>query len=990
MLKSDQTLRLLFAFVSIVILSTGLQKVKAQGIQTDARLGHTAMPAFGRDTGITHIEFMPYILDEDESILFGDLRGFMTNEGNVGGNIGTGYRFLEPNDILMIGVNGNYGFDQSLEKIYQQMSFGLEGSTRFGRLTSNFYAPVGEDEKVLQSSTGNVRMQGNQIVLDTVDTIGVAMKGVDVNLGFYMPGEFADERNMEAIVSWYHFEGSNVENIDGVKFHVQGDITPYLQTQFAISNDDTFGTNVTLGMSFRFGNNDVPDNRLDRQFRRFNDSNYNVIVSKRSEFGTAIPLINPITNNAYVVQNIQNTGVPAPSTIMSIAAQDGTAENPFDTIAEAQTAGGDIFYLREGSSFNESIVLQDGQKLFGEGSAFSIDTVNYGTVSMDANASAAPVTINASLNNPAITLADNTSIAGLTLNPAAGSTSGDLIVANGIDNFRIENVTLNDATESGLVIDSSTNGYVNNLTINDSQGDGVKILNHDGYMRLDNVKVEGAEGNGVLLSGGHGQTVFGGDLTLLNNQGSGLLVEDFDLITTVDDQGTVDTSDDVETDVYGFAAVENLILQGATGSKGVELVDNTGLIDIYTMDIQTTNGTGIESRNSDFVRIRDGSVSSVNAPAIDVEDSAVDIRPDTISADGGMYGIRMVRTTGTVMAKGGFEEDSGGTIQNTDTAIYVEDSGSAGFQFGNFVDNTHVAVLRNAEVLDIISSKFTGTTSTIVDAENVKLFALTNNMFEGNSTTMGTAVNYVVDETGGYVARMVRNTIVDSPKIFFNAQTMPGGESASLDFNFSENSVDLSQALGIGAKMDWTGPVNANIVSNFVTGDAANQKAFQFLTGDSAELGTFTFSQNILGFTEQNATAIEVLSQSTLDLAVFNNAIEFRGIDSVGVRTSASRTSTLILSNNFIDDYAGGATGILFPSIHDGSTITLDANEINLQRFSTFVDRGIILSNVTGTDDPFVTLVSNLNNTINGATTAVFVPANSTTGRLVINGQVFE
>ncbi|MBV11434.1 inverse autotransporter beta domain-containing protein [Rubinisphaera sp.] len=987
MLKSDSTLRLLLAFALISLLPSSLQPAQAQGIQTDARLGHTAMPAFGRETGITHFEFMPYILDEDESIFYGDLRGFITNEGNVGGNIGTGYRFLEPNDILMIGVNGNYGFDQSLEEFYQQMSFGIEGSTRFGRLTSNFYVPVGEDEKTLESRTGNVRMQGNQIVLDTIDTIGVAMKGVDVNMGVYLPGEFATERNIEATVSWYHFEGANVDNIDGVRMQVEGDIIPYLQAQFGISNDDTFGTNVTLGMTFRFGNNDVPDNRLDRQFRRFNDSNYNVIVSQRAQVGTAIPLINPLTDNAYVVQNVQNTGA---TVLSALATEDGSTGNPFDTIAEAQGAGGDIIYLHEGSSFNESIVLQDGQMLFAEGSGFSIDTSNFGVVTMEGDSSAAPVTIHSDMNSPAITLADNSSIAGLTINPAAGSTSGDLIVANGINNFRVENAILNDAAENGLVIDASTNGYFNNVTINNSQGDGVQILNHDGYVRLDNVTVENAGGNGVQITGGHGETAFGGDLTLINNQGSGLLVEDYELITTVDDQGTTDTSDDVEQDIYGYVAIENLILEGATGQKGVELVDNEGLIDIFNMDVKTTDGTGIEARNSDFVRIRDGHVSSVNAPAIDVEDSAVDIRPESISADGGMYGIRMVSTTGTVLAKGGTEEDSGGTIKNTDTAIFVQDSGSVGFQMGNFVDNDQVAVIQNADVMDIISSKFTGTTNTIVQAENVKLFALTNNLFEDNSMTMGTAVNYTVDETGGYVARIVRNTVVDSPKHFFNAQTLPGGESASLDFSFRENSIDLSQAMGIAAKMDWTGPVNANIVQNLVTGDAANQKAFQFWTGDSAELGTFTFSQNVLGFTEQNATAIEVLSQSTLDLAIFNNAIEFRGKDSVGVRASASRTSSLILSSNLIDDYAGGATGILFPTIHDGSSITLDGNEINLQRFSTFVDRGIILSNVTGTDDPLVTLNSNLSNAINGATTTLFVPANATNGRLIINGQVFE
>ncbi|MCG6156034.1 inverse autotransporter beta domain-containing protein [Rubinisphaera margarita] len=957
------------------------------------------MPAFGRDTGLTYVEVMPYILEEDERIFFSDLRGFLTNEGNVGGNVGAGFRFLEPNEVLLLGVNATYGIDQSLEEAYQQMTLGLEGMTRFGSVTSNFYFPIGNDQKILESTTGNVRMQGTQVVIDRINTIGQAMQGADVNLGVFMPGEFAEAHNIETIATYYHFTGSNVDDINGVKLAVEGEFVPFLKGQVAVSNDDTFGTNVTVGMSFRFGTNDVPERRLERQLRKFIDTNYNVIVSQRTELGNGIALVNPQTGAAYEVRHVSNTGTDA---------ADGSADNPFQSIAAAQDDGADIIFLKSGSVFTDSVTLAEGQMLIGEGTDFVFDSNNFGSVEMAGTRPEGELsdviftgTGGDPLGLPAIILADSSAVAGVRIvgdNGTAPSMPGAVtagavnngIVANGLADFQIHNVRIDGVNGNGIDIAESTNGLITNVSVNGAEDNGIEIRDHDGYLQFADISVSNSGRHGMLINGGRGETVVAGDLELNNNTNSALKIQGLELITTVDDQGTATTDDDVEEDIYGFVAIENLLINGMSGSTGVDLDDNEGLIDIYDGEIETTDASALLVRDTSLFRMRDGIVSSENAAAVDAQDSNVNIQIESISADGGQYGIRMVDTTGTILSYGNVDDHSGGTIMNTDTAIYALNAGSVGMRDAKFVNNDHVAIVRNSDVLDLNSSYITGTNISFIEATDVKLFGMTNNMFENNSITNAVGIDYAVTKSGGYVTRLVRNEIVDSPRTFFQARTTAGVTDASLDYTFSGNDIDLAEAYGVAAKLDWTGPVSAEVIQNLITGDASNQKAFAFTTGDAADKGTFAFTDNIMGFTGRGSTGIELLAGSPVDLLIGNNLVEFRGLDGVGMRVSGSRASYILIAQNTIDDYAGGATGILFPSLHDGSTVTLNSNQITLNRFNTFVDRGIILSNVTGTDEPFVTFSSTLTNQIDGATTTYSLPNGTTTGRILINGQVAQ
>ena len=77
----------------------------AQDRGLDGNFGHTALSTVGRDTGITYLELFPYVQNGDSQILFGDIRGFVTNDGEVGANLTTGFRFLEPNKLFVLGIN---------------------------------------------------------------------------------------------------------------------------------------------------------------------------------------------------------------------------------------------------------------------------------------------------------------------------------------------------------------------------------------------------------------------------------------------------------------------------------------------------------------------------------------------------------------------------------------------------------------------------------------------------------------------------------------------------------------------------------------------------------------------------------------------------------------------------------------------------------------------------------------------------------------------
>jgi trimeric autotransporter adhesin len=130
---------------------------------------------------------------------------------------------------------------------------------------------------------------------------------------------------------------------------------------------------------------------------------------------------------------------------------DGTFEDPLSDVADvfANSMAGDIVYMHGGTTFDMqgSLVLQDNQRLLGEGIAHLIDTDQFGTIPIPAvNGGPAPIISNSMAD--AIVMANNNEISNLVTNTPMGSG----IVGAGITDFNINNVMVTGATANGLNI----------------------------------------------------------------------------------------------------------------------------------------------------------------------------------------------------------------------------------------------------------------------------------------------------------------------------------------------------------------------------------------------------------------------------------------------------------------------------------------------------------------------------------------------------------
>ena len=218
-------------------------------------------------------------------------------------------------------------------------------------------------------------------------------------------------------------------------------------------------------------------------------------------------------------------------------------------------------------------------------------------------------------------------------------------------------------------------------TINGTDLASVIISADDGNTEfLGEVLVNNRLAEGILISGSGGTIEFGNTdprrVTLVNNE----LLSGSPAISLQDNTGVVS---------FGEATIV-----GATGNPGggagVDAQGNTGLINFIDMDINSVAGTGFFGANNRLIRITDGVVDSTDETAIDIENSGIDIRLESVtSIDSPDYGIRlvetnsddgrsfMIRPTGNTLISPG----NGGTISGAAGAAAIGDA--AGIYLSN-------------------------------------------------------------------------------------------------------------------------------------------------------------------------------------------------------------------------------------------------------------------------------------------------------------------
>lgn len=957
-----------------------------------ARLGHLAFETFGREDSITHFEVMPFAISDGMAV-FSDLRFFVDNNGQVGGNAGLGFRVELEDRSQVFGMSAWYDGDDTAGDYFQQAGIGVELLGDHVDFLFNGYFPIGDDEQDFSVTRTNPQFSGNQILFDEVRDRGEAMPGVDLGMGLRLPGALAIEHDIRAYAGWYHFQGDSMPDIDGYRLRLSGLVTDNVSAEVEFTDDDTFGSNVIVGASILLpgsyrsggGRSSATDH-----LKRFAQRNYNVIVTRRNVTTSGIAAVNAATGTAFAVQHVSGSGT---------AGAAGTPSDPFSTVAEAQSAGADILFVHAGSSLTEAISLTNDQSLLGEGIAHTIDAAGFGSIMVPTATTSTTLPILQGVTGNAITLASNNRVSGFTINSPTGhgvfgSAVSGIDLANvtvtgaGSDGIFLEGLTgaamltsieSSDATGSSLHIDGTTANItvtgslsnsvgrallventpddttvdLNGTTIQES-GTGLRIADVDGDVLLNNVTVTGSTGTGIDIDGGDGNVIFSGVTTVSTDSGPGVSV-----------QNRIDDPD----------------------------IDGTqGQVVIADAQITADGQTGVFARDAAGVQFLTGSITSTNSGAVaDIEDSATDIRLTSIFADDGPFALRIVDSTGLFSASGTSGPGSGGLIQNTDAAVLLQNAGTVVLLGVDFDANEVVVADTGSQQVSLSTLRVTNTTggaagNAIFDLEDTQTFELVNSIVENNSINV---LDAVFNTSGSYAYGLTSNTVTtDNNAYMLTANAGAAGSTLSLQAN--DSIITLNQPSTSFVNVNWNGAASVDVARNALTAAGDTSTAVALTNTSTTGLSTLFVDSNTFTFNGADSVGLDVNGTGPVNATVDTNTFDFNGADGIGMRFSLLEGSTIGIGNNLVTDDGSGATAVLFTTISDESTVGFTNNLFQFNTASANVDQGFIISTVadSGAAGGAVTLTGPLDNVITGATTPFFVPAGTTTGGFLVNGLI--
>jgi hypothetical protein len=1018
-------------------------------------------------------EALPYYI-WDTSMIFSDVRVFPTFTGNVGGNLGGGYRYYDYRLDRIFGVNLWYDADNTHPVGYfQQLGLGLESYGEAVDWRSNFYLPVGNT----QLGTGavalpnSVRFSGNSILYDQSVNSFTAMRGLDMEAGLAIPGKFARERGLRVYGGWYHFEGDNIKSFTGGKGRIQANIYSGLDASVQVMSDPMYQTRIFGAVTWTFGA--LHRSRLSQAtvFGRIGERiqrNYTVVAPQQTYIQHGVEAIDPTTRKAYVVEHVSSSAA---------AGGDGTAANPFQTLAQAQAAGGNVIFVSANSVFNgadASITLRPNEHLLGDGGGVThfLQFAGVGAVALpDAPGGGALPVLNGSLGN-AITLASGSQVSGFTIN----SPSGNGIYGNGITNASISNVSVTGAGNDGILLQNS-NGTINVFnssfanattasmqvlggaalvnfsgtlgnstgydllvqnttgglvdlsggTITDNGGAGVFLNNNAGAVHVGSLSVANGTGSGIRIDGGTGGTSFLQNVNISNSAGPAVNIANLGTGATVNfskdvnitgrqaagvlmnnDAGTTNFNGNVTvgnpnnasasalsiTNSSGNFNFNNTVnVTGATGSPGVNLVSNTGTTLFSTLNITSNGGTALFANNAGNLGINAngnigrGVISSVNGTALDLENSNVQAIFQSVSANGGTVGINMLNTTGYLTVNGNQAQTagSGGTIQNMTTGMMLNNVGNVGLAFMNFDKNGTAINSIKANHLELQTLNVTNSTTAAITSLDTTTLIVNNSKFSANG--VGPTISAQVDQIGSYAYSVTATQILTSTGDSIYINSLPAGAGSTLNLALQNNDIENSGVNEAGLRMNWAGPIVANIDHNQFVASAGSNVGVLINGSSTTALSNIAITNNIFSSTGTAYTGLGVTAAGPSQIAVSGNSIGFGATGGTGMNFTLAGSNQLAITNNGIVDTTDGATGIFFNSVTTPGSIQIDGNTISLANSGGLIDRGIIFQGVsTSTTSPTLSLVGTVNNVINGADTPWFIPLSVSTGQILVNG----
>lgn len=929
---------------------------RGQALGAQVKMGVLTGPAIGRNKTITPIEGMPFSLIDD-NLFFADVRFFTDYAKGFGGNFGGGYRRYLPAFDRILGVNAYFDYDSTSGATFRQVGFGAESLGKYYDIRANAYLPTGpsSEQVSLSNIDGTQKFAGHLLLVDQLRTTLNALHGFDVEFGVPIPGRIPEGIDLKFFGGGYWYESNNIDAFAGWKGRMQATVLPGVDLQLQVSNDPQFNTLVMFGASWTFGGYKQPDGERPTQYARMTTPvlrQYNIVVGEKHEVLDDTIVINPATGTPYFFEHVASNATGP--------VFDGTVENPFKTVLDAQAVPvKDIIFVHGNSTFDGvNVVLQDNVRVLGEAS--TIDHA-VATSSGDlllphptAGTSVRPIFTN--LPGDGVTLANNSEFSGFqigTSTPGSGAT-GVGIFGNNIGNVLIRQTEINsDANDAVLLTNTTGNIRFQGDVINQTSASSAINAFH----------VDSAIGNIFFTSDPPLRTLGTTTAGVINNTGgTALLIENtlggslvsFDGSTINDNIGNgIQIFDNAGQIVLGDANLSNVLL------NGLNIQNNSGIInDRGNLIITNVTGDAINIKNQlatsqvNFVQTNLGnriSISGRLARGINLEDNLGSVQfstPVTITAPG-TVALPAIEYHGS---------SGDASFQN----ITIGTNGTPGSGGGR-------GILIDPSLLNPTTGRFTvfGITNifntlddaiTVTDADSIVAFNGAVNIVDRN------AIGIEIFNTRGNVNFNGTATITNT-NLFTN---LPGidirGNTASIQFTDANVIGAVGPAApgfgGVGVNVGGTSAADVNPGSVKFTildvdstdGIALFANNVGVLSTTSTELPTLGLSIGAGNIVTQGATAVD-LENSVLDVvltSVTSTDSPTTGITLIDNTPQSNTTNPVAL-----DTFAFTVTGVTGGGVGSGGTISgaqvtgvLIQNTSTLTRTFTNINTGPVALNL--------------------------------------------
>lgn len=653
----------------------------------------------------------------NEILTYIDGRIGIQNDGGVIANASYGARLYRQDMDRVFGVAARYTADNTRRNFFQQFSVGVETFGAVIDANANGYLPFG-DKGHQYGTTGFVGLPifgGNTLLLPQYNLEEQSMFGFDAEVGTRIPG-IPEDLNARIWGGYYWFNSDDVAEINGFRARIEAEVLPQVTLHITGTHDNRFDTHVMAGVIWEFTKTlSQPDNSPDQRdaLGRLSRFNHQVMVAETAVY-TPIPAIDATTGQPFNIIHVSSNAQPG---------GDGTIEQPLNSLgaASSQSGSGDIVFLHGGSVFDgSSFAMTDNQRLWGEGGNYTVNTRQMGRTPLPrATNSNLPSIIRNSVG-AGVTLANNVEVLGIQVENSGGAgfladgVTGAVRIAsptvdgsfrgieirNSTGTFDIENATVANTTDDGIVLEENTSAATINFTgttsVDNSDGISLSIQGGAATINFADVSLTNRNSTAIGLGRAGGTVTFANPFTIDNPNGS--LTE---AIGVANGTGTVNFPAVTITDTNRVA----------TGLPQVILGNNSNTTIFDSLDITTTNGGGISALNVGTVTVNGGRVTSNGGAGVvfnGVETLTATF--DSVSTVNATNGITVINSDGSMVVRGdGSTPGSGGTLNVSGIGIRLLNSQSTQFNYMDITAGTRGLDSFNSDDVVLNSSRITGT-----------------------------------------------------------------------------------------------------------------------------------------------------------------------------------------------------------------------------------------------------------------------------------------